>query len=538
MILPFNTYAGYQDAMLLRIEKNIGRRTMLVEESRGVGMSWMLLLAIAHRFQFGPSPTSFLLLSRNEDMVDKKGDPDCLFWKLEQIFEWQPEWLLPRIEQVHLLFRNMDTNATISGESTTGKGGRGGRKTLVAPDEFAHVEAPKDTELVSSIAFVADSVIYSSTPNGASNEFYRKRNQPGMEVVTLHWSLNPEYSAGLYTSVDGKLKILDTEYKYPLGYPFIIDGEYPLRSPWFDAKCQDLGSRRLILQELEITYHGSGSEAFDADVLTRMEREARPPLLRGRLTYEPISCRPTGFVENPTGELQLWVSVDAHGMAMTNSDCVIGCDISRGTGATKSCASVVNRATGEKIGSYKTAHRAPHEFAEDVVALCRMFPGAQKTGAYLIWEANGPGQNFGDSVGKLHYGRVYFHRQEDQINKKSTKKPGFWSVAKTKNFILDNLNRAYSRGTFLNRCLEDISEARQYKVQPGNILEHIRASLAEDPANARENHGDAVIADALANHLLEITAQKPKEEKPEIFEGSYAWRRQQRRLTWMREESW
>ncbi|MFI7879908.1 terminase, partial [Acinetobacter baumannii] len=71
------------------------------------------------------------MLSRNEDYVDKKGDPKALFWKLDYMIKKDPEWLQPKINRTKLHIENMDNGSTIEGESTTQRAGRGGRFTLI-----------------------------------------------------------------------------------------------------------------------------------------------------------------------------------------------------------------------------------------------------------------------------------------------------------------------------------------------------------------------------------------------------------------------
>lgn len=86
------------------------------------------------------------LLSRKEDLVDRLGDPDSLFWKIEAFLMALPEWLLRafvgdqfswREHRTLMRLINPKTGNLVSGESTAVNAGRGGRASVVVMDEAA-----------------------------------------------------------------------------------------------------------------------------------------------------------------------------------------------------------------------------------------------------------------------------------------------------------------------------------------------------------------------------------------------------------------
>jgi hypothetical protein len=74
-----------------------------------------------------------------------------------------------------------------------------------------------------------------------------------------------------------------------------------------------------------------------------------------------------------------------------------------------------------------------------------------------------------------------------------------------------------------------MDECAQFVCTMQGFIEHAGAANATDPSGASANHGDRVIADALA--AMELTDESSHEEaqEPDIPEGTLAWR--------MREES-
>ena len=96
---PFITW-DFQDEALLRILHHIDvQQDLVMEKSREMGATWLCLLAMDWMCKFHPWK-KFLCVSRNAEAVDKPNDPDSLFWKLDFITEYQPEWLRPKIDRL------------------------------------------------------------------------------------------------------------------------------------------------------------------------------------------------------------------------------------------------------------------------------------------------------------------------------------------------------------------------------------------------------------------------------------------------------
>lgn len=80
--------------------------------------------------------------SRMEDLVDKRGDPDSLFYKADYMLRHLPVWLLPEgfdIEKNHrhmIIDRPDRPGNTITGESANPSFGRSGRYSFLMMDEF------------------------------------------------------------------------------------------------------------------------------------------------------------------------------------------------------------------------------------------------------------------------------------------------------------------------------------------------------------------------------------------------------------------
>jgi hypothetical protein len=186
------------------------------------------------------------------------------------------------------------------------------------------------------------------------------------------------------------------------------------------------------------------------------------------------------------------------------ADYAVGADTSMGRGGemgSNSVASVVNRTTGEKVGQFTTALMSPMDFAEYCLALCRWLGNA-----FLIWEDNGPGGEFSKAVKEANYRNVFYRQDETKFRSVRTTKPGWWTSKPSKRLLLSTYSKAIMNATFINRCEEALRECGEYVVEPDGDITHQKARDTIDPTAHGENHGDMVIADALANRAIgEVT---------------------------------
>ena len=352
-----------------------------------------------------------------------------------------------------------------------------------------------------------------------------------MVKVSLHWSEHPEKRRGLYHSIDGVLHIVDEEYRFPPDYPFIMDGK--LRSPWYDRECQRHPIPALIAQELDIDYGGSGFPFFNANSLDRHAREfGCDPYHIGEIDFSTEDYEPT-WRELPGGRLKLWLHPTIDGVPSGARNYVIGCDVATGTGgeqSSNSVTSVLDMDTGEKVAEFASNSVSPHQFADIVIAMRKWFHGPSGD-AFVVWEANGAGSQFGKHFMQKSPHRVFYREHEQVISGKKTKVPGWWSARDSKRMLLGEYAKAIEQMRFINHSRPALEEALHYIYLPSGAIEHDRAQATLDPTAAGENHGDRVIADAVAWRAARdapSTAEPTGRRTPPY--GSMAWRDQQREM--------
>ncbi len=529
--VPFILYPFQRNAILETL-KAVNEEDLLVEKSRDMGATWLALAAFEWLWHFYKRK-SFLIVSRDADYVDAPDNPKALFCKIDFIHENLPPWLMPPgfIPKQHRLrfhLKNPSTQSVIDGEATTDKIAVGDRRTAIFLDEFSRVD--KGHRILSATRDVTKSRIFNSTPYGINNAFFDLK-QTDIKKLRFLWTDHPEKSKGLYRiGKDGELEILKPE-SYPRDYdPFKqkwrdkLDGSK--RSPWLDEQCRRAATWQEIAQEILIDYLGSGHQYFNFEAIQEViEKFARLPVVIGDLDYDSLTAEPGEFRENKKGRLSLWVHPDREGNLTRDHKYVCGCDVSVGTGSSNSTMCIYDSETFEKVAEYANPYIRPEEFAKQAVAIAIWLHNA-----YLVWESNGPGQAFGPRVVELGYGSFYFRKREETISRKTTLTPGWHSARGTKQALMSEYRAAVEKQKIINRSEEALKECLEYIYDKSGGVSHSKEDNNDDPTGARDNHGDRVIADALAlRGMKEKSVKVIHKKEPETPIGSLAWRMEQRR---------
>ena len=96
-VIPFLTWE-FQDETITRIVELLGNKDVILEKSRDMGASWMVLTIFFWQWCFHPY-SAMGLVSRTEDAVDKSDDPDTLMWKLDFHLRNLPSFLKPELNK-------------------------------------------------------------------------------------------------------------------------------------------------------------------------------------------------------------------------------------------------------------------------------------------------------------------------------------------------------------------------------------------------------------------------------------------------------
>jgi hypothetical protein len=561
-ILPFITW-DWQDEKIDELAYlMLHGGKVQIKKSREVGGTWIILGTGLAIWLFTPNIVG-LVCSRKEDLVDRKGDPDCLYWKLDFMLKNMPEWSRPDFVRTDRHLHNKWNDSVIDGESTNLDVGRGGRRTWSFCDEFPSVPLLEAQSIERALSDTASCKIYLGTSIYRSHPFSKMGTMPNVKKMALGWWLHPFKKRGIYYSPDmNKIVIDDIQYyrdiapkvfdKYENGeqikysdlqtelfleYPevqisFVANGgdvnRPKWRSPWYDEQCLERDSID-IATNLDMNEIGSGDMVFSVAALNQMTDEyAREPLYTGEVLYglreDKISN--VRFVDGGRGKLKWWS--DFGGVRpVQNHNYVFGCDISLGQGRSNSVCTVFDVDDRKKVGSWVSSNVLPESFAEQIYALGKWVGGLSGF-PLLNFEANGIGQVFSKRIKELGYPFMFKTTSEKKGYHEKKQTIGWYSNSNTKIELLAGYNAAMSacfsgssHKMFINPDEESIREAEDYVFHG---TQAIPSSSIEDSGGAKATHGDRVIADALAC-LAAGDQRKAAKEFSENIVGSFEWRK-------------
>lgn len=543
--LPFITWPAQDDAVRVTLDC-WGVSDVVVDKARGEGASWLFLMLVLHEWLFAPEDKMFAagLASRNMDAVDNHRDPDSLMWKLDFQLKNLPVWMTgmknfdwERTVSDHALL-NKNLGHTIMGYSADDDLGTGGRKSVWVWDEMAKFGLGKDRDALNSTEPTSNCRIMISTHKGTANEYYKIVRSPGsVPVIVMDWKNNPTRNKQMFT-VKGGLPhgkpVLQNEEEHDETWDAFLEvwpekaseldkkayewTEEKIVSPWYVERCLRAGSTpQTMAQEYDRNPEGTEQQFFSDARLSKIGKECiQPPKHRGDLRFDydnPLGT--VTFTPDPDGNLLLWCDLLA-GTPLLDGDACVGCDISSGLGESRTSNSVAcafERNSGHQIAEFATNRLTPDKFASYSLALSKWLHNAQ-----LNWETNGSvGAAFTASIKAIGYHNIYYREVRDRLLKKKTKSPGWGSSIGKKSEILGaagngGLRAAIYEGKCVIRSELLLEECRQFIYDENGNVVHAGSTDKADRANRNEDHGDRVIAAAVAwLTVLDRPRQTPQE---------------------------
>lgn len=527
--VPFITWR-IQDEALDQIAGAIdGGEDRLIHKSRDMGASWLILGEFLRRWLFTPN-SSFLLLSRKEDLVDKRGDMDSLFEKLRYAIRYLPDWMRPKKyvdTKMHL--ENSMNRSTIDGESTNASAGQGGRKTAIMLDEMARMANAEEIDL--STADTSACRIFNSTHQGPHTYFARLLRSGRISTLEMPFWTHPEKGQGAYFIEDP-----DTRQK-------------SVTSPYRDAELKRR-SRKNVAANIDGDEGQSGDVFFDPQEIEKHRHlYQEDPTAAGKVIYDPDlsvddvesiirTFNPAALAWIDVGAplpWRLWVPLEANNRPNQDTLYVFGVDIAAGTGASNSVITVLDHGSNRVVGKWWHAYTSPEELAL-VAATSAVWWGGRKP-PVICHEKNGPGAIFGKKLHELRYPHIYRSKNIGTSDEQTSKRLGWASTQEKKEILLGMYRDALATGGIINPCRESLDEALDY-VYDSKTGKLVPGSASSDEGGARATHGDHVIADALT---VEGRAGLPAIKDAPVGpppRGSFGHRRNQAKAMRRRRDPW
>jgi len=599
-IFPFIPWI-HQRPVMRSILRNLGYCDIGLEKARGEGATWMCLYIFIWRWLFWDTQF-FGIVSRNEKSADNPEDPDSLGAKIDWALSRLPKWMLGEKDSCwrrnisrHSWVRrgdltrsdkfddvlpedfagagwgSQDHGNAITAYPTTGDMMSGGRKTAIMLDEFAKHERGPDADCLASTGPVTNCRMLVSTywgMHGAYYEAMKTAHLRNMVKLQLLWTDNPYRNKNLFRINVKQRKLVsaynrDIELKGEYSKEFWkrdglfdklrqngydVDDKAKLWSPWYVNECLRQGMNpKVIAQEYDIDPAGSGDSFFSPRMIEERCKRARQPNFVGDLGIDYDHQIVTYLSPRLTGAWRMWLNYQPDEYwRPPPASYVVAADIAVGLGGSygsNSTLSVVNISTGQKVAEYADPKIKPERFAELAIAVCKYFRDQEGHTAYLIWESNGAGGIFRQRIMQSDFRNFHWRKAHDKTRKKPTKEPGWWSTPRSKFDLLGKYRYAMEAGFFANPSELALRECLQYQITGPERVEYLGISGGQDdPSNVGENHGDRVIADALANYAMEELGggfvsggRASRQRVSDPPQGSFAYRQQQRQREWRNE---
>lgn len=541
--VPFLPYPFQSDVFLVLWKcMHDGQEDCRIKKPRDVGATWAVITLFEHTWRFRKY-AQLLVGSRREEELDGTtadasgaslvGQWSKLLPKVDFIHEHMPNWMWPRgykprrePHRTRLKITNPENGSLIQGESASPRFGRSSRYYAIGFDEHAHTE--HGFEIVGSCSQTSDCHIWWSSPNGPATAFAMLGRSP-IRQVSLSWDMHPLHAEGMTIDPDTGRK----------------------SSPWFEKECARVGyNQKLIGDEILADETQAGGAYYGPPVFEVMEGTGNKhgtlmdPVRRGEFDIHMMEDGPwvMRWCDQPNGRWSFWKPFDAKNAMSRDTRYVVSVDVAAGSkdaggrGASNSVIAVGDGKTGELVGEFAHHGIPPYELAEMTCAVGRWLQGEDYGPAYVIYEKNGPGGEFGDVLTrKYRYTNVYREKRRTQNNETTIGwfKNGRGTEAREA-FGLHTLMLV--EGRFIERSRECAEEMRYYNHNPNGSGAPVHAASInskDDPSGARDNHGDRVITRIMMCHVLDQWLTDPPQAYDEPPRGSIAWIQQQKDLRGM-----
>ncbi len=252
--LPFSLFDKQAEFLRWLQEREANDQDGVAEKCRDVGFTWLCCAYAVHGWLFRDG-FRVGFGSRKLELVDKVGDPACIFEKMRFLIDNLPHWMKPKEYSLgYCKILNKDNGSSISGEGGDDIG-RGDRASMYFVDEAAFLERSQRVD--AALSQTSRCKIWVSTPNGQGNAFYRKRFSGNYEVFTFNWRDDPRKGDEWYAKQKRDLDPVTLAQEVDIDYSASVEG-ICIPAKWVRAAVgfQGASSNGELLAALDIAAEG------------------------------------------------------------------------------------------------------------------------------------------------------------------------------------------------------------------------------------------------------------------------------------------
>ncbi len=520
-IYPFICYPYQRDA-ILNIQAHIDTgHDLLIEKSRDMGASWMILYVFLHKWLFEPG-SDFRVGSRKEEYVDKINDIDTLIEKVRFTIKRLPLWMLPEgfDYDKHLGFMrivNPENNNTIIGESANPHFSSGGRRKAILMDEFSKWENSVAEAAWTATADASPCRLVCSTPVGSGNKFGQLAlgTQETIDKLTLFWALHPEKNKNMYyLSGETKIPVLEAQGGFNLWRQGI-----EVRSDWYDIE-KARRSEQDLAQEINIDYLRSGHVFFDSKAIARQKEwtyQARAypgqEIPRGKF-FRVNLVDIDGKIEL-RDHAEGWLKI--YELPYTGYQYTLGSDIAEGLAKSDESVIVIRDKSTRNVMAVANGLYNPDDMVEMIRKASKYYNNALSAP-----ENNNHGYSVVSDLKKTDC-NLYSTKTRNEKGEVTSTKAGWTTTPRSRPQMLDQLSEELRKDAVELRDPILIQQCRTFVMNPNNGKPEADEGLLDDAVLATAIAG-AVIQEYPYKANTSDTKEKMKARVHELNKPMYSYR--------------
>lgn len=366
-------------------------------------------------------------------VANKQKNAQGFIRKVKLIIKKSPPWMVPKIVSDNKGSIELSNGSMVTAEATTSDAARSESLSLLVIDEAAAIDTHKVNDLWGAAyptLSLGGAAIIISTPKGVGNWYHKtwgdsQKGENSFAGLFIHWTEHPVYSVGTQWFCTDEMCKREQTHDCEFGKSVCeyCGEKVAPTSPWYREQCKQLGDPRLIKQELDCNFLGSGDNVIGQDIIDKLKARTKPPLST-----------------DDAFDGGLWVWEDPQ----KESQYIIGADVARGDASDYSACHVVDLVTNEQVAEYK-GQLPPDLYAK---LLCEL--GKKYNDALLAVEANSIGYATCLKVVELGYPNI-FYSQSGSMNRRDRRKlekayrnkenmiPGFQTTSANRPLIMSQL---------------------------------------------------------------------------------------------------
>ena len=356
--VPFELFDG-QKKLVSNYKEH---RFNLVLKYRQAGISTVTAAysAVLTAFASPDRPEKVLILANKQETAIEFQN------KIINFIKQLPNWVNVGFEKSSQKHVRLSNGSEIKAVATSQDALRGYTPTVLLIDEAAFVEGGQElwTACLASIGTGGKAVLI-STPNGLDPIYYASyegaiKGDNSFCVTHLKWWRDPRFNKDLKLvetkdvvdwfqkpSKEKTENIIDATTNFTAkDITKLIEDGYKPYSSWYETMCRDMNfNKRMINQELECAFIGSGDNVIEGDVIRKQEQEnVKSPVIKDK-----------------AWDSNMWIWE----LPQKGHRYILALDVSRGDSADATGMTIIDYDTFEQVAEYHG--KVPPDIAAQLV---------------------------------------------------------------------------------------------------------------------------------------------------------------------------